>query len=214
MASLVKCRLEKTYMDASAVNYLLYLPKRYKFKNNWPVILFLHGVGERGNDLDKVKRHGPPKLIETGHNLPFIVIAPQCRLRNVWSNATLISILDEVESSYNVDPARIYLTGLSMGGWGTWSLAIEFPERFAAIAPVCGGGNPVLVDRLKSVPVWVFHGDQDEVVPIKRSIEMVSALKEAGGNVKFTIYPGVEHDSWTETYTNPELYDWFLKYER
>jgi predicted peptidase len=126
----------------------------------------------------------------------------------------VIALLDEVQSKYKVDPDRVYLTGLSMGGFGTWETATQYPERFAAIVPICGGGRPYTVARLKNLPTWVFHGEKDNVVPIKRSEEMVDALKKAGGDVKFTRYPEAGHDSWTETYNNPELYDWFLKHTR
>jgi predicted peptidase len=101
-----------------------------------------------------------------------------------------------------------------MGGYGTWSLATEYPERFAAIAPICGGGDPKKAHLLKDMPVWVFHGAKDTVVPPERSEEMVNALKEAGGNVQYTVYPEADHDSWTETYNNPKLYEWFLKHKR
>jgi predicted peptidase len=113
-----------------------------------------------------------------------------------------------------VDPDRVYLTGLSMGGYGTWSLAAAHPERFAAIVPICGGGNPADAAKLASLPVWVFHGAKDPTVPLERSKEMVEAIKSAGGNPRFTIYPEAGHDSWTETYNNPELYQWLLEQKK
>ena len=125
------------------------------------------------------------------------------------------ALVDDVLARHKAaDPDRVYLTGLSMGGFGTWETATEYPERFAAIAPICGGGRPYTAARLKKLPTWVFHGEKDPVVPIKRSEEMVDALKKAGGDVKFTRYPEAGHDSWTETYNNPELYEWFLKHQR
>ena len=123
-------------------------------------------------------------------------------------------MLDEIQGKYKVDPDRVYLTGLSLGGFGTWETATQHPERFAAIAPICGGGRPFMARRLKNLPAWVFHGEKDPVVPIKRSEEMVEALKAAGGDVKFTRYPEAQHDSWTETYNNPQLYEWFLQHKR
>ena len=122
--------------------------------------------------------------------------------------------LDEIVSRYRIDEDRIYLTGLSMGGYGTWALAIAYPDRFAAIAPICGGGRADQVARISHVPTWVFHGALDSGVPLSRSVTMVDALKKAEGNVKFTIYPNAKHDSWTETYNNPELYGWFLEQKR
>jgi predicted peptidase len=196
--------------------YLLYLPRDYgKTKKLWPMILFLHGAGERGDDLELVKKHGPPKIVEK-KGLPFIVVSPQCPAGQWWTNCNdmITALLDEVVAKYAVDQDKMYLTGLSMGGYGTWSLATECPERFAAIAPICGGGHRLVVNNLKNVPVWGFHGAKDTVVPIKESEEMVNTLKACGGNVKFTVYPKAAHDSWTKTYNNPRLYEWFLKQRR
>jgi predicted peptidase len=208
--------LRKEIRRTVKVQYLLYLPKEYgKDKSaKWPLVLFLHGAGERGSDLNKVKAHGPPKLVAAGKEFPFILVSPQCPENERWSVETLDVLLNEVTKRYAVDLDRVYLTGLSMGGFGTWELAIRFPDRFAAIVPICGGGEPRRAGRLKNVPTWVFHGAKDPVVPIQRSQEMVDALKAAGGEVKFTIYPEAEHDSWTQTYDNPELYAWFLQKRR
>ncbi len=126
----------------------------------------------------------------------------------------LNDLLDKIIAEDRVDADRVYLTGLSMGGYGTWDWAIQSPDRFAAIAPICGGGNPDKVRAIRSMPVWVFHGAKDPTVPIAESEKMVKALKKAGSNVKFTVYPEAGHDSWTETYNNPELYKWFLSHKR
>jgi predicted peptidase len=123
-------------------------------------------------------------------------------------------LLDDIIRTYRVDRDRVYLTGLSMGGFGTWDLAAAHPEKFAAIAPICGGGNPQNAKKLARLPIWVFHGAKDPTVPIERSREMVEALKAAGANVKFTVYPEAQHDSWTETYNNPEFYQWLLEQKR
>ena len=195
--------------------YLLYLPKGYEEKGKkWPVIMFLHGAGERGDNLELVKKHGPPKMIGQGREFPFIVVSPQCPNDVWWTEQTevLTALLDEIELKYRVDTDRVYLTGLSMGGFGTWGLACRYPGRFAAIAPICGGGERYLGNRLKDVPVWAFHGAKDKVVPVKRTEEMVEAVKKAGGDAKMTVYPEAEHDSWTATYDNQELYDWFLSH--
>jgi len=196
------------------LDYLLYLPEDYNSDNKFPLLLFLHGAGERGNDIEKVKMHGPPKLIEEGKDFPFIVVSPQCPEGQWWNISDLNILLNEIVNEYSVDTNRIYVTGLSMGGFGTWEFAIKYPDRFAAIVPICGGGNAHLVRNIKDVPVWVFHGARDQVVPIERSQEMVDALKKAGGNVKFTIYPDATHDSWTETYNNPEVFEWLLSKSR
>jgi len=208
---------EKTITKTITCKYLLFLPEDYgKKRQRWPLIMFLHGAGERGSDLEKVKKHGPPKIIEKQKDFPFIVISPQCPEDDWWTEKVevLINLLDDIVSRYKVDKERIYLTGLSMGGYGTWSLASAYPERFAAIAPICGGGSRVMAMRLKDIPIWVFHGAKDKTVPLKESEEMVNAIRNRGGNVKFTIYPDAGHDSWTETYNNQKLYDWFLEHRK
>ncbi len=199
------------------LNYLLFLPAGYNPNGakRWPLILFLHGMGERGNtldDLELVKKHGIPKLVDQRPDFPFIAVSPQCPKRTFWDHEveSLNALLDEVIAAHAVDAHRVYLTGLSMGGFGAWALATAYPERFAAIAPICGGGDPETVCALKDVPVWVFHGAKDPVVPLSESEQMVAALKACGGDVRFTVYPDAEHDSWSETYANPALYEWFL----
>jgi len=208
---------EKTITKTLSCKYLLFLPEGYgEKKKSWPMILFLHGAGERGNDLKKVKKHGPPKIVQKRKDFPFIVVSPQCPKDDWWTDKieVLINLLDDIAAKYNVDTERIYLTGLSMGGYGTWALAAEYPERFAAVAPICGGGNRIMAFRLKDVPVWVFHGAKDNVVPLKESEEMVNTISARGGNAKLTVYPDAGHDSWTETYNNEELYEWFLKHRK
>ena len=198
-------------------HYLKYLPKEYDGKKKFPLLLFLHGAGERGSDLEKVTKHGPPKLIKQGKQFPFVVISPQCPKDTCWDANALDAMLDKIIESHAVDESRIYCTGLSMGGFGTWALGSTNPNRFAAFAPICGGG----VDRtafnafeMWKKPVWVFHGDADKVVPLEESERMVKALRRRGGKPKFTIYKGVNHDSWTETYNNPKLYEWFLSHKK
>ncbi|HEU5081249.1 MAG TPA: prolyl oligopeptidase family serine peptidase [Opitutaceae bacterium] len=193
--------------------YLLHLPSDYQPRGKrWPLILFLHGAGERGSDLARVKTHGVAKIVESQPDFPFIVVSPQCPAGGWWSSETLAAVLDEVEATYRVDKNRVYVTGLSMGGFGTWQLAMDFPRRFAAIVPVCGRGLPLLAERIVHLPIWTFHGTKDDVVPIEYTREMVSALRKHGGKPKFTVYPGVKHDSWTRTYQNPRLYAWLLSH--
>jgi predicted peptidase len=206
---------EKEITIKTRLNYLLFLPAGYeKSDKTWPLMLFLHGAGESGNDLAKVKAHGPPKIVGTKADFPFIVVSPQSAGRG-WNADTLNALLDDIIAKYRVDKDRVYLTGLSMGGYGSWTLAAAHPEKFAAVAPICGGGNPADAKKLKDLPIWVFHGAKDPTVPIRRSQEMVEALKAAGNDkVKFTTYPDAGHDSWTETYSNPELYKWLLEQKR
>ena len=196
------------------MDYLIYLPKDYADKDTWPLMLFLHGAGERGDDLNRVKVHGPPKLIAAGKEFPMIVVSPQCPSDHWWRPNELNALLDEIVEKYKVDQDRIYVTGLSMGGFGTWSLAAYAPERFAALVPICGGGEVISARRISHLPVWAFHGAKDSVVPLSASETMVDALRKAKSNVKFPIYPEADHDSWTETYDNPELYTWLLQQKR
>jgi predicted peptidase len=206
--------------DGVKLDYLLYLPPDYNkdLSQKWPLIFFLHGSGERGIDVNDVKKHGPPKIVEDEDSplgKRFIVVSPQCPPKAHWKPAELNQLLDDVVDHYRIDKDRIYLTGLSMGGFGTWAWAEQNPGRFAALAPMCGGGNAAEADKLKALPIWVFHGEMDKTVPIARDQEMVDAVKAAGDkDVKFTKYPDAGHDCWTRSYANPELYEWFLKHKR
>jgi len=206
---------EKEITVNVTMDYLLYLPPGYdKEEKAWPLLLFLHGAGESGHDLKKVKVHGPPKLIEAGKNFPMIIVSPQAPQFG-WDVQTLNALLDEIVTTHKVDKDRIYVTGLSMGGFGTWALAAAHPDKFAAIIPICGGGNPPDAVKLKNLPIWVFHGAKDNVVPPSRSESMVKALKTQGAtDIKYTLYPNANHDSWTETYNNPEVWEWLLKHKR
>lgn len=211
-----------------AADYLLFLPDGYgaDTTKRWPLILFLHGAGERGTNLSLVAKHGPPKIDTTQTNFPFIVVSPQCPAGKIWSNDLLLALLDEVETKYAVDTRRVYLTGLSMGGFGTWSLGLCHPEKFAAIAPICGGSETIRIilarnydaatlAQMKSLGIWAFHGTKDTSVMQEESERMVALLKKVGcENVKLTIYPEAGHDSWTQTYANPELFAWLLQHSR
>lgn len=208
---------------SAEMRYLLYLPTDYDAQSGktWPLMLFLHGAGERGTNLQLVAVHGPPKLAKSGTNFPFIIVAPQCPEGQRWENESLLQLLDHVMQTRKVDASRVYLTGLSMGGYGTWKLGLTYPEKFAAIAPICGGGEMIdalLVSRekgaaLKHLPIWAFHGDKDSVVPLNESERMVQFMKKAGvSEVKFTVYPEADHNSWAETYDNPEFYEWLLQH--
>jgi predicted peptidase len=220
-----KQMFERKITRTVGAQYLLYLPKDYDAKSGkrWPLMLFLHGAGERGTNLAKVAVHGPPKLVKEKKEFPFIIVSPQCPEGESWSNDTLLALLDEIIAQHAVDTNRVYLTGLSMGGFGTWSLGVEHPERFAAIAPVCGGGDTIHVlltsrkksQALKALGVWAFHGAKDPTVKLEESERMIAALKKAGAkDIELTVYPEAQHDSWTETYNNEKLYGWFLKHER
>ncbi|WP_227006065.1 prolyl oligopeptidase family serine peptidase [Marinifilum sp. N1E240] len=196
------------------VKYLEYFPEINEGDENLPLLIFLHGMGERGDDLTKLKLHGPPSFLDEKKDFPFITISPQCPDTIYWNEEILLPFYEEIIAKYLIDKKRIYLTGLSMGGFGTWESIVAKPDLFAAAAPICGGGDPSKLKAVKSMPIWVFHGAKDQVVPLLRSEEMVNKLKEVGSKVKFTIYPEATHDSWTETYANPKLYDWLLSHQK
>ena len=200
--------------DSAPVHYLLSLPDDYSPRGDpSPLLLFLHGGGESGHDLAKVKKHGPPQLIESGQKLPFVVVSPQNPGANqFWDEDALLRLLDHLENTLNLDRDRIYLTGLSRGGYGAWRLALENPDRFAALLVVSGAAPAPYASWLGDLPTWVFHGAKDPVIPVSESQRMVDAIKTRGGNVRLTVYPDASHDAWTETYANPEIYQWLLRH--
>ena len=223
MASRIKTgqtakRFRKEITKVVALKYQLFLPSKYgeDREKRWPLMLFLHGAGERGNDVEKVKQNGPPKLVGRRKAFPFIVVSPQCAEGKRWRPDALMALLDDVVSQHRVDEDRVVVTGLSLGGYGTWTLAGEHPGRFAAIAPICGGGTRFHARSIAQarLPVWVFHGRKDRIVPLEESERMVNFITHFGGEAKLTVYPKANHDSWTETYNNSELYEWMLRQNR
>jgi predicted peptidase len=203
-------------MKSKTYSYLVYLPDG--FKNNeekkWPLVIYLHGKSACGNNLDKVRRYGMPFYLDRELKLDAIAVAPQCPAGKNWvADNWFMPFLEELKEKYPVDENRIYLTGMSLGGFGTFSLAIKYPEVFAAVAPLCGGGQPYTACPMKNIPTWVIHGDKDEQVPVKRSIEMVEAIRKCGGNPKLTILEGQPHDIH-RTYGNMDLYEWMLSHSK
>ena len=197
--------------------YLITLPADYQPRSNktWPLLVFLHGAGERGTDLKGPAVHGPPRLLREGKSLPFIVVAPQVAGWEIFSTAWLDALIDEVSATYGVDPDRIYLTGLSMGGYGAWQYAMEYPNKLAALVPVSAGGVPSGACGLTHLPIWAFHGAKDDIVPLDRAKQIVDRITGCKGTkVQLTVYPNAGHDAWTETYANPALYEWLAKQRR
>ena len=196
------------------LRYLVHRPA--KTEGKLPLVIFLHGSGERGEDLNLLKVHGPLKLIANGSDIPAIVAAPQCPAGKTWDPLAVKALTDHLVATEAVDPARILLTGISMGGFGTWGTALAYPDTFAAIAPICGGaGIGILeVGKIAKLPCWIFHGKDDEVVPARFSEQMAAALEKVKAPVKLTLYPGVGHDSWTRTYEDPAFWEWFLSQRR
>jgi predicted peptidase len=210
--------LSKVYKGPDGeAKYVLFVPHAYAADREWPLILFLHGSGERGDDGQKPVQQGIGNAIKFKggeKTFPTFVLFPQCRSGGNWKagqpDATrALATLDEVAKAYKIDRKRVYLTGLSMGGSGTWSLAEAYPDRWAAIVPICGRGDPEAAAKIKDLPCWAFCGDKDRVLPKMR--EMVEALKKAGGMPRYSEFPYVGHNSWDSAFVTPELYPWLLQ---
>jgi predicted peptidase len=205
--------------DGKEAKYIVFVPHEYDtdFDDQYPVILFLHGAGEtQGGTKQPVEVGIGPAIKAREKTFPFITVFPQSQRRTWQADSAdaqrALAILGEVQKEFNTDPRRVYLSGLSMGGYGTWSLAAKYPERWAAIAPICGGGDPAAAEKLKDLPCWCFHGDADSAVPVRRSRDMMKALWAAGGYPNYSEYPGVGHNSWDKAYATTDLYEWLLKH--
>ncbi len=216
--------------DGTLVRYRWSAPEKTEEGKTYPLVLFLHGAGERGNDNQAQLKHGVIPIIEGAAKLgtPCFLIAPQCPSDRWWApinretmdlseadkpNALLEAVLalaDDAMKQHPIDPKRFHVTGISMGGFATWYLLGRAPGKIASAIPVCGGGDPALVAGYRKIPIWVAHGDADTVVPPQSSRRMIQALEKAGGKPKSTFYPGVGHDSWTQTYNNPEIIRWMF----
>jgi predicted peptidase len=201
------------------LKYLLFLPCSYLDgqPKRWPLILYLHGGSRRGTDLEKLREpgYGLTALVEKDKSFPFVVLSPQCDEGEFWTDTeSLIALLDDVLKKYSIDPTRVYLTGHSMGGFGTWYLAYKYPDRFAAIAPMSA---PFVVNawasKLKDLPIWAFHGEKDDIVPISGIQDLITTLKSLGNTPRFTVLPNRDHYI-LDTYQNQELYAWFLQHSR
>lgn len=189
----------------------LYLPRGYLASSHaWPLVVFLHGSGERGDDLERVKVHGPPHQVARGADLPCVLVSPQLPDGQRWAAQDLHALLAVLKRELRVDPARVAATGLSLGGHGVWEWACAYPQDLAAIAPVCGFGRPADVCRMKAVPVRAYHGDADTVVPLAAQRACIEALRACGGRADFTVFPGVGHDAWTPAYEDPALWPWLM----
>lgn len=196
--------------------YLLWKPTDVKPDEKLPLLVFLHGAGECGTDPQVICCHSVPKVFDEPHNYRCVMVAPQCPTGHTWylHLTDLRDFILNCVSEYNCDPDMVSLTGISMGGYGTWELAMDFPELFSAIAPVCGGGVAWRASILKNMPVWAFHGDHDDVVLPARSIEMVDAITRAGGHPELTLFHNVGHDSWDRAYRNTTCISWLISKKR
>ena len=214
--NLVEDRLETVNLET--LRYYLYYPSDYEMKGqkNYPLLLFLHGGGESGGDLTDLQINGPPKMIVDGKEFPFLILAPQHpHKRKFWNTNAVIQLLDTIIQNNRVDKQRIYLSGLSRGATAAWDLAVQYPDKFAAMAVVCGMTPLPYASWIdKEMPIWVFHGEDDPVIRVEESELMVSKLKSMGYDVTFTKYPKVGHDAWTKAYQNDELYNWLMRQKR
>ena len=201
--------------SAASLNYLLYAPDNYSANSsNFPLMVFLHGGGGCGNNIELVKRHGLPKELEAGLQLPFIVLAPQNpHTKQFWDEVALVALINHIVEEHNIDRSRIYLTGISRGGYGAWRLAINNPRLFAALAVICGASAPyVYAGYIAHMPIQVYHGAKDAIIPLQVSEQMVEALRRRGCDVRFTIFPEGAHAIWDEVYQDKQLYNWFLRH--
>ena len=211
---------ETTVKTPVKLHYSLYFPDDYHDNDSdYPLVLYLHGVGERGEDLKKIEVNGLPEVISKGKTFPFLTLAPQCPEFGWWSRSeyveALADLLNEVVKVRRVNTKKIYATGLSMGGYGTLALAKKYTDLFAAIIPICGGmDDRDSIKRLRDMPMWLFHGELDQTHPAERSIVIYDMLSPINKNIKLTIYEGVGHNSWDETYANDEIYQWLLSYKK
>lgn len=214
--SALKLHRERTAQtNFGPLSYLLYQPPGFAEEPR-PLVMFLHGVGERGSDLGRVATHGIPALIERGKNFPFLAVSPQCPAEFYWGELTeaLLELLSLLDPALNVDRSRVYLAGISMGGFGAFKLAAHAPDVFAALVSVCGGGEEVWAAALAGLPTWIFHGQRDEVVPVASSQRMFAALEAEGAPVRLTLYDDLAHDCWERAFQSPELFDWLLAQRR
>lgn len=206
--------LNKTMnIDGQPRHYVLYVPREYTPDRPWPLIVFLHGMGERGSDGLAQTEVGIGSSIRFHPDwFPCLVVMPQCPGNVTWDKASahIDTCINDTRNEYAVDPHRVYLTGLSMGGYAAWQYGAKNLRQFAAIMPICGGGKTEDAQKLAQIPIWAFHGAKDKTVPPKQSRRMVDAVKKAGGDVRYTEYPDLEHNSWDRAYADKEAIDWLL----
>ncbi len=205
-------------LDGKVYRYAEFVPYDYTPQKKWPAILFMNGAGERGDDGMKHTAVGLGKAIrEHPERFSCIVVMPQCQPDQVWEGKMVdlaLATLEKAMARYNIDEKRVALTGLSLGGFGTWLIGAQQPERFSCLVPICGGGDTAQAKRLSTVPIWCFHGSADPVVPVDRSRDMVEAVRAAGGDVRYTEYPEVGHNAWDRAYGDAELIAWMLAQHR
>lgn len=210
----IKGNMKATIVQKKEIGYALHIPKDVSVKK--PLIVFLHGSGEKGTDIEKVKIHGPFKYIKT-HELDTYILAPQCPENEYWDDEVLNQLIDKIQHEHDIDSDRIYLTGLSMGAWGAWNLVFAHPEKFAALVPIAGFVDrvPMIENcKIKDIPTRIFHGLLDEVVVVENSIAIYKKLKLCNIDIALTIFDDANHDSWSRVYDNFEIYEWMLQQKK
>lgn len=210
----VNGKLKTEIVEKHELAYALHIPANTKEKK--PLIIFLHGSGEKGTDIEKVKTHGPLKYLKT-HELDSYILAPQCPENEYWNEEVLYRLILKIQKENNIDNSRIYLTGLSMGAWGAWNLAFAHPETFAALVPIAGYVDrvPMIENcKIKHIPTQIFHGELDDVVNMDYSISIYKKLKTCNANVQLTLFDDAGHDSWSKVYDNQDIYDWMFKQKK
>lgn len=200
------------WKKGEVIRYLQFLPEGYAAKGpRLALVIFLHGSGESGTDIEDVKRNGPPKMAMQGHGFPFILVAPQSPSEHKWDAESVVALTRHLVKTLRVDPDRVHLTGISLGGYGTWAAMASAPELYASGVPICGGGDPRQAKKLVNIPIWLFHGESDSVVPVSESREMEEAIRKAGGTkIRSTYYPFTGHNCWGKAYAEPGLYAWMM----
>lgn len=204
---------EQVYRDSKNLGYWVYMPQEVEQREEWPLVVFLHGKGD-GNRPELVLKHGLPREVADGQHFPFLLVSPRSGVDKWWSAPELKLLLDEVLATYPVDVGRVYLTGISMGGFGTWDLGAHVPQYFAALVPICGGGDPKMASKYSKLPIRAYHGDADQVVGLHYSQEMVNAVEREGGEVELIVLPDTGHRAWPLVYGDPEFWDWLLHQKR
>jgi predicted peptidase len=224
--------IEKSHTSTrgETMPYLLFVPEGYDKTKPYPLLLWLHGGGTRGNDLKLLLAYGNEHGIgflarpDNQARYPSFILAPQCPPNRFWGDSEstqpsaemrlVLEILDKIREDYAVDSRRLYVMGMSLGGYGTWDIIIRRPATFAAAVPICGGGNPSKATLIAQTPIWAFHGDEDEMVNVSESQRMIAALKKAGGQPRYTEYKGVGHNSWVRAFKEPDFLSWIFAQKR
>lgn len=209
--------MQQAIYGESFFDYLVYLPKDYEGVKKFPLVLFLHGAGERGNNLTLLKRIAVPKIFDGEVDCPAVVISPQCRENVTWNSQPekVYEFIQWILKKYSIDEDAFSITGISMGAFGTWQLIIDHPDLFSAAAPICGGVISPLLHNATDLPIRIYHGEKDDIVDCFYSKDAYNKLKAIGAkDVELFLFPECKHDSWTRAYEHTDLLDWLIRHRR